>query len=274
MTTEAAVQVLRSDPAWTDLVRDSYLGADVLEAAQRFVESGEFDEVRRLLGERLEGARVLDLGAGRGIASYAFASSGARCVVAVEPDPSLHIGRGAISQLRSRVDIKVVGAVGEQLPLANESFDIVYVRQTLHHAEDLTRFLRECVRVLRPGGSLLACREHVVDDDKQLQEFLSAHPVHRLAGGENAYSLDVYITALTNSGLRVDAVISPWESVINAFPTIRNQSEVKDLPGRLLVERLGVLGRGLGLIPGIRPFIRSRLWRSTPGRMYSFLAIK
>jgi hypothetical protein len=36
---------------------------------------------------------------------------------------------------------------------------------------------------------LLATREHVVDDPAQHAEFLARHPVHQLAGGENAFSL-------------------------------------------------------------------------------------
>jgi SAM-dependent methyltransferase len=274
MTTEAAIRALRSDSAFADLLRDSYLGKDIAAEARRFLESGEFREVRRLLGGRLDQARVLDVGAGTGVVSYAFAKSGARYVVAVEPDPSLDIGRGAISRLRGGVAINILGAVGEQLPLASDTFDIVYVRQTLHHAKDLARFLTECARVLRPGGILLACREHVVDDEKQLHEFLRNHPIHRLAGGENAYSLDAYVTVIARAGLRLQTVISPWESVINAFPAIRDQSELGDLPRRLVVQRFRLLGGAVAAIPGITLFVKSRFWRRTPGRLYSFLASK
>ena len=56
MSTAEAIEHLRADPAHADLIRDSYLGADTREAAERFERSGEFEEVRRILGGRLHGA--------------------------------------------------------------------------------------------------------------------------------------------------------------------------------------------------------------------------
>jgi ArsR family transcriptional regulator len=43
----------------------------------------------------------------------------------------------------------------EKLPLAGESVDVVLLSQTLHHAADPARALREAARVLRPGGRVL-----------------------------------------------------------------------------------------------------------------------
>lgn len=99
LTIDEAVRQLRVQPKFSDLVRDAYLGADVRESARRFRASGEFAEVVRLLGPTLQGAVVVDLGAGTSIASHAFASLGAATVYAIEPDPSEEVGRGAIRAL-------------------------------------------------------------------------------------------------------------------------------------------------------------------------------
>ena len=96
LSVDAAVLQLRADPQMADLVRDSYLDRDVLAAGKRFVDSAEFAEVRQRLGDHWRNGIVVDLGAGTGIASYAFAQSGAQKVYAVEPDPSEEVGRGAI----------------------------------------------------------------------------------------------------------------------------------------------------------------------------------
>lgn len=277
ITVDEAVRRLRADPAWADLVRDAYLGRDVEDSARRFLASAEFQEVRQLLGASLKGACVLDIGAGTGIASMAFLSAGARRVIALEPDPSDEVGRGAIGRMDPQGHLEVVEAYGESIPLETGSVDIVYLRQLLHHARDLPKLMAECARVLRPGGVLLACREHVVDNSAQLAAFLAEHPIHRLAGGENAFSLSEYLAAMRDAGLRLERVIGPRDSVINAFPLVRSSEELAELPRRALERRFGLLGRLAGHMPGVQRLVRARMRRSAgsvPGRLYSFLASK
>jgi SAM-dependent methyltransferase len=276
LTLDEAIRRLRADPDSQELVRDAYLGADVHDSGLRFEASAEFEEVRRLLGDVLTGATVMDVGAGAGIASFAFARAGAARVYAVEPDLSSEVGRGAIHRLVEGLPVQVLAAHGEGLPLPDEQVGIVYARQVLHHVRDLPRFLAECARVLRPGGVFLACREHVVDDEEQLKVFLERHPVHQLAGGENAYSLDTYVDAIRSSGLLLTQVMGPYDSVINAFPEIRSASEFANLPRRVLRQKLGPLGPVAAALPGVERWVWARLRRPTsvPGRVYSFLATK
>ena len=273
MTTAAAVSCLRSDTRYAELIRDSYLDQDVLAAAQRFYESAEFREVCQLLGGQIRGTRILDLGAGTGIASYAFARAGAH-VYSLEPDDS-EIGRGAISQIVNGLPVELLDAVGEAIPLPDQSIDISYGRQVLHHTKDLHTVMQECARVLKPGGMVLICREHVVDDEQQLNQFLHEHPVHQLAGGEHAYPLDTYQQAITGAGLQLTEVLGPWDSIINAFPKARSNEELNRLPEQVLAERFSHLATLIRFIPGIH----SLTWRRIrahrePGRLYSFLAIK
>jgi ubiquinone/menaquinone biosynthesis C-methylase UbiE len=63
------------------------------------------------------------------------------------------------------------------LPLANDSFDVVILHQVLHFLEDGGRAIREAARVLRPGGRLL-----VVDFALHEQEFLREQFAHRRLG--------------------------------------------------------------------------------------------
>lgn len=273
MSTAAAVSCLRSDARYADLIRDSYLDQDVLSAAQRFYESAEFREVCQLLGTNIRNTRILDLGAGTGIASYAFARAGAR-VYSLEPDES-EIGRGAIHQIVNGMPVELLAAFGEAIPLPDQSLDVVYGRQVLHHTKDLPQVMLECSRVLKPGGMILICREHVVDDEQQLKQFLNEHPVHQLAGGEHAYSLQTYQQAIRAAGFQLTKVLGPWDSVINAFPRARSNEELSRLPEIVLAERFSHLATLMRFIPGIY----SLTWRRIrahrePGRLYSFLAIK
>jgi len=273
MTTAAAVSCLRNDAQYADLIRDSYLDQDVHAAAERFLKSAEFEEVCLLLG-RIVGAEILDLGAGTGIASYAFARSGARTVYSLEPDDS-DVGRGAINKLVNGMPIELLAAFGEAMPLRDQSVDMVYGRQVLHHIRDLKKVMHECARVLTPGGRLLICREHVVDNEEQLNQFLNEHPVHQLAGSEHAYSLETYTEAITAAGLQLTKVLGPWDSIINAFPTARSNEELNRLPEQVLAERFSHLTKLIRFIPGIHALTwrRIRAYRA-PGRLYSFMAVK
>lgn len=274
MTTVEAVRVLRADPRYAGVVRDSYLEEDVRRAAERFRLSAEFAEVRDLLGARLRGATLLDLGAGTGIASYALARSGAALVYALEPDPG-ELGRAAIAQVADGLPIRMLDAFGEGIPLPDEAVDIVYARQVLHHTRDLRAALAECARVLRPGGVMLATREHVAENEAELEQFLAEHPVHQLAGGEHAYPLAKYSGAIESAGLRIERTIGPWDSIINAFPAVRTNDELAGFADTVLRQQAGAIGGLARFVPGVRALAWRRIKRyPAPGRSYSFLAVK
>lgn len=271
MTTEQAVLALRQDPRFADVVRDAYLGPDALGNAERFLASGEFAAVLALAGGGVAGRAVLDVGAGTGIASYAFARAGAREVVALEPDPSDVVGQGVIRRIRGALPITIEGGWGEALPFPDGRFDLVYLRQVLHHARDLDALVRECGRVAGRGGLVLATREHVVDDQAQLEAFLAAHPVHRLAGGEHAYPLAAYLAAFRGAGLEGPRVLGPYDSVVNAFPAIADEAALRRHPAAVLEQRLGAVGRLAAKVPGVTALVRRAIDRPLPGRLYSFV---
>jgi SAM-dependent methyltransferase len=270
---DEAILHLRSTAEFETLVRDAYLGADVLASANRFADSGEFHEARLLAGSSLRGT-VLDVGAGVGIASYAFAKAGATRVYALEPSASDLAGRGAIADLGGELPIVVLDAYAESIPLPDRSVDLVYARQVLHHTSDLNRAVGECARVLKPGGVFLACREHVVAGDADLRSFLASHPVEVLAGGENAYPLRSYIGAISASGLSLVRAFGPCDSLINAYPVATTAPELEQVPLLRLRSRIGRLADLAIGIPGIAAAIKHRLNRPIHGRLYTFLAQK
>jgi ubiquinone/menaquinone biosynthesis C-methylase UbiE len=78
------------------------------------------------------------------------------------------------------------------LPLANDSFDVVILHQVLHFLDDGARAIHEAARVLRPGGRLL-----VVDFAPHEQEFLREQFAHRRLG----FAPDTVTQWITASGL-------------------------------------------------------------------------
>jgi SAM-dependent methyltransferase len=272
-TWEQAIEILRNDPAQRAFIDDAYLGRDLVANSRRFAASAEFGAVRELLAEHAPAARrVLDMPGGNGIATYAFAAAGFD-VTTVEPTPSADVGRGAIAQVLEAAGLRarVVGAWGEALPFEDASFDVAYVRQGLHHAKDLPRMVGELGRVLRSGGVLLACREHVVDDyGPSLEAFLASQVDHQLYGGENAFTLADYRAAIAAARLALHVELGPHDSIINAYP---NTPEV--LRAKILASRPGRL---LAKVLPTRAVVAIGLWharrRMIAGRLYSFLAIR
>ena len=217
LTWEAAVLWLRSQPARQQLVLDAFYDDPLMAAAERYRCGGEWQAVRELLRGRT--GQALDVGAGRGIASFALAKEGFH-VTSLEPDPSPIVGAGAIRELAAEaaLPINVVEEVSEGLPFTGGTFDVVFARAVLHHTRDLDLACSEMYRVLRPGGIFIAVREHVISKEADLGPFLDGHPLHHLYGGEHAFLLDRYVGALKAAGFAPLDVLPPLKSVINLFP--------------------------------------------------------
>src|SRR5437660_5887222 len=94
---EEAIDILRRDSQYHNLIFDAYLTVDLGGNCRRFAGSAEFAEVLGLIKAHRPAARdILDIPAGNGIATCAFARAGFN-VVAVEPDSSASVGPGAIA---------------------------------------------------------------------------------------------------------------------------------------------------------------------------------
>lgn len=287
LTWEQAVEWYCSQPGNEAGIAANYFDRDVVGAAKRFAASAEFQETTNLVParHRRPGATLLEIGAGAGIASYAFARLGFS-VTALEPDPSARVGATAVRTLadRTATAITVVQEWGEGLPFADQSFDVVYARQVLHHARDLGQLCGEAARVLRRGGVFIAVREHVIRSPEDLPLFLASHPLHSLYGGEHAYLRDEYETAIREAGLRLATVLGPFDSVVNFHPLTPEQ--VVEHGFRLMAESVGIR-RGAGFLwrcggrhlTGLSPWFAEQCGRLltscySPGNLFSFIAEK
>lgn len=275
LTWEDSVQWLKSQTEHRELAKACYFDDPLIEAAQRFVVSEEWKAVFEISKTYMP-SKVLDLGAGNGISSYAYASAGFY-VTALEPNPSNVVGAGAISKLAqdSNLNIEIIQTFGESLPFADNSFDIVHGRQVLHHAKNLPTLCKEAARVLRPNGLFIATREHVISRQQDIDKFLLAHPLHHLYGGENAFMLKQYKKAIVQAGLNLNYCYGQYQSVINYAPT--TYSQYLDSIALKLKKRLGSkLTESICAQPNLVNFISTMYtWRDhTPGRLYSFIATK
>ena len=103
--------------------------------------------------------RALEIGAGTGFFSLNLAQAGILDEVVVTDisrgmvDVAVRNGRALGVPIEGRV------ADAEALPFADGEFDLVLGHAVLHHIPDVELALRECLRVLRPGGRLVFCGE-------------------------------------------------------------------------------------------------------------------
>jgi SAM-dependent methyltransferase len=272
---EAAVVWLRNQPDRQQLVLDAFYDDPLIAAAECYRGSGEWQAVSQLLHGR--GGKALDVGAGRGIASYALARQGFE-VTSLEPDPSAIVGAAAIRSLAAEaaLPINVVEEFSERLPFADGVFDLVFARAVLHHTSDLDVACSEMHRVLRPGGILVAAREHVISNEADLGQFLAAHPLHHLYGGEHAYLLDRYTGALKSAGFFPIEVLSPLKSPINLFPyTIDSLRDaiIDKVSQKLPAKPLWRVALGSNRIFKSLLSVAER-FDNRPGRLYSFVGHK
>lgn len=284
MTWEETIQFIRKEPDYEELVKNAYFDENLELNVSRFKASLEFKETLTLIKRYAPDAKtLLDIGCGNGISVINFAQQGYQ-VTAVEPDPSKTVGAGAIQILKDKLNLTNVDIhvdFAENINFQDNTFDIVYVRQAMHHANDLNKFIKECVRVLKPNGLLLTIRDHVVFNEKDKAWFLKSHPLHKFYGGENAFSPKAYRDAIQSADASIIKELKYYDNVINYFP--QTLADIQTLKNERLKKQKGKLKNKLGVISKL-PFVWDMYQKLSgynplnealvPGRMYSYIAIK
>jgi len=164
------------------------------------------------LGGRLDGARVLDVGCGRGVGMQILLGQfSAGQVYGLDLDPQQV--RRAQKRFAGRSEGRVVLAVGSvnNLPFPDEYFDAVFDFGMLHHVVDWQAGVAEIQRVLKPAGLFFfeevtraalnrwiyrTFLDHPVENRFSEAEFMSElliHGIEPLGGLRRILSNDIFI---------------------------------------------------------------------------------
>jgi SAM-dependent methyltransferase len=157
------------------------------------------DRVYELLSERFavgSDTRVLEIGAGSGLATRRLEKLGAGSIVAVEPDARL--AAHLVERVKSAA-VEVIAKPFEEVQLAPASFDLAISATAFHWLEQASA-LRKVADLLRPGGGW-AMWWTVFGDLDQPDAFQEASeplfkglllgPSHSQSGGK-PFALDVH----------------------------------------------------------------------------------
>ena len=156
-------------------------------------------------GGRVEGARVLEIGSGRGVGTeIIFERFGAREVHAFDLDPDM------IARARRRLSgypaNRLTLFVGDAAAIKAEagSYDAVFDFGILHHVPDWQRAVAEVARVLKPGGGFFF--EEVTQQalDRWFYRTFLEHPK------ANRFSAEEFIAELERQGIIVGANQTEW----------------------------------------------------------------
>ena len=97
------------------------------------------------------GGRVLDAGCGGGGMPLSLAEH-AELVVGIDPIDRFGQAGVVLGRERALGNLAFARADGMALPFADASFDLVLSHAVIEHVADAPLYLRECRRVLAPGG--------------------------------------------------------------------------------------------------------------------------
>lgn len=106
--------------------------------------------------------RVLDIGTGTGlVAREALKLIGPEGhLTGLDPSPAM------LAEARKVLAIETVEGCAEAIPLPGDQFDFLSMGYALRHVTDLQATFRECLRVLKPGGT--ACFLEIVNPENRL----------------------------------------------------------------------------------------------------------
>lgn len=212
------------------------------------------------------GGRVLDAGCGGGGTALSLAEE-AGFAVGLDLDARFRDSGTRLAREKAIGNAGFLQADGTRLPFRDGCFDLVFSHSVIEHVGSALEYLRECQRVLRPGGVLyLSTAPFLSFAGAHLPRLLLPIPLHILLGRDLAFAVFRWLARHAPWTLQ-----EPREA--NTFITLAAQGKKKqdDLLQKVTVRRLGrwIEGSGLRLVREDRHL--TGFFRALPGALRRLL---
>ncbi|MBD2296543.1 methyltransferase domain-containing protein [Anabaena sphaerica FACHB-251] len=141
---------------WGEHMHHGYYGTDGKQQKDR--RQAQIDLIEELLNWSgvKDADHILDVGCGIGGSSLYLAQkfNAKSTGITLSPVQATRATQRALeANLGARSQFLVANA--QEMPFADNSFDLVWSLESGEHMPDKTKFLQECYRVLKPGGTLI-----------------------------------------------------------------------------------------------------------------------
>ncbi len=164
--------------------------------------------------------RVLDIATGAGHTAHILAPH-VQQVVAADLTLSMLAQTRQLAQEKGVPQVTVSAGDAEALPFAEASFDLVTCRLAAHHFPEISRFLAESARVLKPGG-LLAIVDNVVPGSRLRGK--KAHLMRETARYVNAFE------KLRDPSHQTCLSVEQWQDALAAAGLALTHQELLSVP--------------------------------------------
>ncbi|MCY1138855.1 class I SAM-dependent methyltransferase [Actinoplanes sp. Pm04-4] len=173
---------------------------------------------------------VLDLGSGTGRFTPALAAEFGGPVWGVEPSDHM---RAVAEQHGDHPGVTYLAGSATEIPLPDDSCDLVLLFLVLHHVRDHHAAAAEVARVLRPGGRVLI--RSLFPDRMPELPWYSYFPGARLIDEQVFPRLDPLLVTFAGAGLRFVTVERVQERIADSLADYENRLKLR---GSSTFERL------------------------------------
>lgn len=112
---------------------------------------------------------IADLGAGEGMIAQLLAQR-AESVTCIDSSPRMVEVGSALAKKNGLTNLSYKLGDIEGVPLTDNSFDLAFLSQALHHAQHPAKAVEEAFRILKPGGQLIVLdlKDHTFEKAQEL----------------------------------------------------------------------------------------------------------